>query len=163
MHTFPDNFRQSSSTTKIKPMKQFLQRINGVSLYYRVVIATKIKPRENLTDEIFYQQFPDYGIHFQTKSHSLKYLEASCGVSGFSLRNETLHIIKMLCSFREERQRERERQRQREIQRDRDRDRETDRERHRERHTQRERERDKYTGGLPAWPESNSAFPCSPL
>ena len=46
--------------TKIKPMKYFLRRINGVSLYCRVVIATKIKPRENLTDEIFYRRkIPD--------------------------------------------------------------------------------------------------------
>ena len=48
--------------TKVKPMKCFLQRINGVGLYCRVIIVTKIKPRENLTDKIFYQgKFPNYG------------------------------------------------------------------------------------------------------
>ena len=53
-------FRRSPSTTKIKPAKYFLQRINGVSLYCRVVIATKIKPGKNLTAEILYRQkIPD--------------------------------------------------------------------------------------------------------
>ena len=42
---------------KIKPTNNFLQRsINGVSLYCRVVIVTKIKPCENLTDKVFYRR-----------------------------------------------------------------------------------------------------------
>ena len=41
--------------TKIKPAKYFLRRINGVSLYCRVVIAMTIKPHENFMDEIFYR------------------------------------------------------------------------------------------------------------
>ena len=56
------NFRPSHSTTKITPTKYFLRRINGISLYCCVVIATKIKPGENLTDEIFAaKKFPIYG------------------------------------------------------------------------------------------------------
>ena len=42
--------------TKIKRTKYFHRHINGVSSYGRVVIAMKIKPGENLTDEIFYRQ-----------------------------------------------------------------------------------------------------------
>ena len=54
------NFCWSPSTTKIKPTKYFLRRVNGVFLYCRVVIVTKIKLGENLTDEMFYQQkIPD--------------------------------------------------------------------------------------------------------
>ena len=49
-------FQPSPSTTKIKPTKHFFRHINGVSLYSRVVIVTKIKPGENLTDEIFYHR-----------------------------------------------------------------------------------------------------------
>ena len=57
------NFPQSASTMKIKTPKYFLPRINGVSLYHRVVIAAKIKPHENLTDEIFIdEKFPNYGM-----------------------------------------------------------------------------------------------------
>ena len=41
---------------KIKQMKNFLQQTNGVILFCWVVIATKIKQRENLTGEIIYQQ-----------------------------------------------------------------------------------------------------------
>ena len=41
---------------KIKLTKYFLWRINGVSLYCQVVIATKTKPGNNLTDEIFHWQ-----------------------------------------------------------------------------------------------------------
>ena len=56
------NFCQSPSTTKIKPTNYFLRCIIGVNLYCRVVIVTKIRPGENLTDEIFYQRkFPIYG------------------------------------------------------------------------------------------------------
>ena len=44
--------RWSPSTTEIKPTKYFLQHINGVSLYCRMVIVTK--KGENLTDKIFY-------------------------------------------------------------------------------------------------------------
>ena len=44
--------------TKIRPLKYFLPRLNGVSLYCRVVIATKIKPGENLTGK----KFSIYGI-----------------------------------------------------------------------------------------------------
>ena len=51
---------------KIKLTKFFLPHIKGVSLYCRVVIATKIKPHENLTAETFYtQKFPErryYGM-----------------------------------------------------------------------------------------------------
>ena len=46
-------FLAITSMTKIKPAKYFLRRINGVNLYCRVVIVTKIKPGENLIDEIF--------------------------------------------------------------------------------------------------------------
>ena len=49
------SFRQSPSTTKIKPAKYFLAWVNRVSLFRRVVITTKIKLCENLTSEIFYQ------------------------------------------------------------------------------------------------------------
>ena len=34
---------------EIKPVKYFLQRTNGISLYCQVVIAMKIKPGKNLT------------------------------------------------------------------------------------------------------------------
>ena len=50
----------------INLMKYFLQHINGVSIYSRVFIATKTKPGENLTGEIFYQRkIPDlqYVLH----------------------------------------------------------------------------------------------------
>ena len=50
------NFHRSPSTTKIKEANYFLGQINGVSLFRRVVIATKIKPGKNLTAEIFYQR-----------------------------------------------------------------------------------------------------------
>ena len=50
------NFRRSPSTMKIKPMKYFSRCINRVHLYCQVVIATKIKPGKNLTNEIFYLQ-----------------------------------------------------------------------------------------------------------
>ena len=62
------NFRQSHSTTKIKPTKYFHRRINGLSLYCRVVLATKIKPGENLTDEMFYRR----------KVPDLRYIEILC-------------------------------------------------------------------------------------
>ena len=48
-------FCQSPSKTRIKPAKYFRRCINGVRLYGQVVIVTKIKPGENLTDQIFYQ------------------------------------------------------------------------------------------------------------
>ena len=41
---------------KIKLMKYFLRRINGISLCGGVVIAMKIKPGENFTAEKFYSQ-----------------------------------------------------------------------------------------------------------
>ena len=49
-----ENLRWSPSTPKIKPTKYFLQCINGVSLYFWVVIATKIKPGKNLADKVFF-------------------------------------------------------------------------------------------------------------
>ena len=49
-------FSRSPSTTKIKLTKYFLPCINGISLYCRVVIATKIKPGKNLADELFYRR-----------------------------------------------------------------------------------------------------------
>ena len=56
------NFRPSPSTTKIKLTKYFLQRINGVSLYYRVVIATKIKPGKIEPTKYFTgEKFPIHG------------------------------------------------------------------------------------------------------
>ena len=46
--------------TKIKPVKYFLWHINGLSLYCAIVIATKIKPSENLTGKIFsHRKIPD--------------------------------------------------------------------------------------------------------
>ena len=54
------NFCRSPSMTKIKLMKSFLWHINGVTLYCPVVIVMKIKPRKNLTAEIFYRRkIPD--------------------------------------------------------------------------------------------------------
>ena len=52
------NFRRPPSTPKItcRSAKYFLLHINGVSLYCRVVVATKIKPGKNFSDEIFYQR-----------------------------------------------------------------------------------------------------------
>ena len=47
------NFGRSPSTAKIKTAKYSLWRINRVSLYCQVVILPKIKPGENLNDEIF--------------------------------------------------------------------------------------------------------------
>ena len=41
-------------------MRYFVQLINEVSVYRRVVIVTKIKAGEDLTDEIFYRgKIPD--------------------------------------------------------------------------------------------------------
>ena len=46
--------------TKMKQVNYFFQRINGISLFHQVIIAMKIKPGENLTGRIFYQQkIPD--------------------------------------------------------------------------------------------------------
>ena len=50
------DFRWPPSTSKIKPTKCFLWRINGLTLNGQVVKATRIKPGENLTDKIFYQR-----------------------------------------------------------------------------------------------------------
>ena len=47
---------------KLHRQNFFFQRINGVSLYCRVVIATKVKPVKNLTNVIFYHwKIPDLG------------------------------------------------------------------------------------------------------
>ena len=51
-----EKFSAITLNDKIKPTKYFLRRINGVSLYCRVIIATKIKPRKHLTDEMFYRR-----------------------------------------------------------------------------------------------------------
>ena len=69
-------FRRSPSTTEIKPTKYFLPHINGVSLYCLVVIATKIKPGENLTDEIFFRRkIPDLRyLYLMVSSGRLKLL-----------------------------------------------------------------------------------------
>ena len=53
-------FPVSPSRTIIKPTKYFFRYMNGVGVYHWVVIATKIKPAENFTGEIFYQcKIPD--------------------------------------------------------------------------------------------------------
>ena len=65
------NFRQSNSTTKIEQAKCFLGRINGISLFRRVVIAMKMKPGKNLASKIFFQRkFPIYGIMFDNTLYS---------------------------------------------------------------------------------------------
>ena len=56
-----EKFSPITFNDKIKPKKYFFQRINGVSLYCRVVIAPKIKPSENLTNETD-EKFPNYDI-----------------------------------------------------------------------------------------------------
>ena len=51
--------------TKIKQVKYFRLRINGVSLFHQVVIAMRIKPCENLTGEyLTSEKFLVYGIQY---------------------------------------------------------------------------------------------------
>ena len=74
------NCRQSPSTTKIKKTKYFLRRIIGVSLYCRVVITTKIKPGEDLTEEIFHRRkIPKLWYKVPTKCDKTLHLHANFG------------------------------------------------------------------------------------
>ena len=49
------NFVHHLQRQKLNKKNIFFRRINGVSLYCQVVIAKKILPGENLTDELFYR------------------------------------------------------------------------------------------------------------
>ena len=73
-------FRRLPLMRIIKLTKYFLRCINGVSLYGRVAITTKIKPGENLTDKIFYRRkILDlrYVICSQPPAHLVKPTSAS--------------------------------------------------------------------------------------
>ena len=75
--TVAKKFCLSPSTTKIKPSKFFLQCINGVSLYGRVVIAPKIKPGEILQTKYFtVEKLPNYCILPGLVPYKWKYCRA---------------------------------------------------------------------------------------